>query len=122
MTPPSPALGTLLLIHRGSRIVVTPDDTPFVIGRSSSCQLSVEWGTASRSHAEIRVVGDDFVLTDHSKNGTVLVGADHQEQALANSSGVLHGQGTITIGRIGDEAEAAEHAVIQFQRVASGSM
>ena len=122
VTPPSPALGTLLLIHRGSRIVVTPDDTPFVIGRSSSCQLSVEWGTASRSHAEIRVVGDDFVLTDHSKNGTFLVGADHQEQALANSSGVLHGQGTITIGRIGDEAEAAEHAVIQFQRVASGSM
>ena len=117
---PSDRLGQLVLSHRGSRIVVTPDDTPFVIGRSSTSQLAIEWGTASRSHAEIKVVGDDFVLLDHSKNGTFLLGSDGQELALTNSSAVLVGQGTITIGRIGDEPEALEHAVVRFQRIAGG--
>ena len=117
---PSDRLGQLVLSHRGSRIVVTPDDTPFVIGRSSTSQLAIEWGTASRSHAEIKVVGDDFVLLDHSKNGTFLLGSDGQELPLTNSSAVLVGQGTITIGRIGDEPEALEHAVVRFQRVAGG--
>lgn len=121
LAPASDSLGTLVLTHRGTRIVVTPDDTPFVIGRSSSCQLAVEWGTASRSHAEIKVVGDDFVLIDHSKNGTFLAGRDRPELVLANSSEVLTGQGTITIGRIGDDPQAVEHAVIQFQRVAARS-
>ena len=115
------ALGTLVLIHRGSRIVITPDDTPFVIGRSSTCQLSIEWGTASRSHAEIRVEGPDFLLIDHSKNGTFLTGPDQQEVALANSSCVLAGEGTFTIGRIDADADAAQYAVIRYQRVAAGS-
>ena len=114
--PASSSLGSLTLIHRGNRIVVAPENAPFVIGRSATCQLTVDWGTASRSHAEIRVVGGDYVLTDHSKNGTYLTGPDHQEQTLTHSSCVLTGQGTITIGRIGDDPTAAEHAVIRFQR------
>ena len=114
--PASSSIGSLMLIHRGNRIVVAPENTPFVIGRSASSQLAVDWGTASRSHAEIRVVGSDYVLTDHSKNGTFLTGSDREEQTLSNSSCVLTGQGTITIGRIGDDPTAAEHAVIRFQR------
>ncbi len=119
-TAPSPdALGELQLIHRGTRIQISADDTPFAIGRSSTCQLAIEWGTASRAHADIRVVGSNFVLIDHSKNGTYLRTPYGREQTLTNSSAVLTGQGTITIGRIGDEPEAVEHAVILFHRIAA---
>ena len=119
--PLQSSLGRLVLIHRGSRIVITPDDTPFVIGRSASCQLSIEWGTASRSHAEIAIIGSNYVLIDHSKNGTYLSGAGRPMVALSNTSAILSGQGSITIGQIGDEAEAAEHAVIQYQRLTAAS-
>ena len=122
MAEPAPdPNGTVVLTHRGTRFVITPDDTPFVIGRGSACQLAVEWGTASRSHAEIKVQGNDFVLIDHSKNGTFLAGSDRTEQVLTNSSQILTGEGTITIGRIGTDPQAVEHAVIHYQRLATGA-
>ena len=117
-TPVPESIGQLTLIHRGTRIIIAPDDTPFVIGRSTTCQLAIEWGTASRSHAEIKVVGTEFILIDHSTNGTFLIAADGETTMLTNSSAVLTGGGTITIGRIGDEPGAQEHAVIKFQRFA----
>ena len=65
----------------------------------------------------VQVEGNDFILLDQSKNGTFVRGHDRKIIALAKNSTVLSGQGTITIGLIGDGPDAAESAVIGYQRV-----
>jgi pSer/pThr/pTyr-binding forkhead associated (FHA) protein len=105
----------LLLNYRGVNHVVTPERTPFAIGRSETCQLVVECGTASRAHAVIEVVGGDFVLTDQSKNGTFIDSRGQNSQALARSSCPLTGQGVIALGLTIDDPGLTEHALIHFQ-------
>ncbi len=110
-------IGKLVLTYRGIRHVVAASETPFTIGRSPDCRLTVDWVTASRAHAVVQVEGNDFILLDQSKNGTFVRGHDRKIIALAKNSTVLSGQGTITIGLIGDGPDAAESAVIGYQRV-----
>ena len=109
--------GYLILNYRGNLKKVEEGQTPFLIGRSDTCQLSVDWGAASRSHAAIEVLDGNFVLTDHSKNGTFVRGEDEKTVALSNSSTVLTGRGVITIGTNGEESETEELARIRYQRV-----
>jgi hypothetical protein len=46
-----------------------------VVGRSSSCDLTLHEPSVSRRHAEVRCVAGTFVLSDlHSSNGTWLNG------------------------------------------------
>ncbi len=48
---------------------------PFVIGRLQECQLVLDPNGVSRKHAEIRRLGDRYVLVDlHSRNFTFLNG------------------------------------------------
>ncbi|MEI6986840.1 MAG: FHA domain-containing protein [Rhodospirillaceae bacterium] len=107
----------LMLTYRGLPCTVDSSQTPFVIGRSDTCQLIVDWGAASRNHAVIKFVNNDFVLFDQSKNGTQVCMTNHASIALANSSTVLKGEGRITIGTMDDTSEAQEYAVIKFQRI-----
>jgi hypothetical protein len=114
----SPGPGKLVLSYRGARHVLGPEQTPFVIGRGSTCNLTVDWGTASRSHALIEVVGPHFMLVDQSKNGTFVRVGSQPVIVLAKASLALTGHGVIVIGDHPDtNIDAAERAAIQFQRL-----
>lgn len=53
------------------------------IGRSSACDITIEDAGVSRRHAEIRRVGDRFVVVDcGSKNGTLINDARHEHAEL----------------------------------------
>ena len=110
-------IGKLVLIYRGLRYVIVAEETPFTIGRSPESKLTIDWNTASRTHAVIHVEGSDFILVDQSKNGTYVRIENRKTIALAKNSTILYGQGTITIGITGDCLDAAESAIIGFERV-----
>jgi hypothetical protein len=109
--------GQLRLTYRGVRYLIVPSETPFTIGRGDGCRLVVDWAGASRAHAVIKVEGDDFILLDQSKNGTIVHTESHRTITLSKSSTVLTGKGSIAISAVGDDADARERAVIEFQRL-----
>ena len=65
----------LVLRHpEGGQILVTlRDRTHLTIGRRSACDIATEWdGRVSRLHAELILIGGDWIITDDglSTNGT----------------------------------------------------
>ena len=110
-------IGRLQLTYLGVQYMVDPSQTPFAIGRSEGCELTVDCGTASRRHALIQVAGTDFMLVDQSKNGTFVCGEGHRTIALTRSSTILTGKGLITIGTSNDDPAVTEQAMIRFQRL-----
>ena len=112
-------IGRGLLTHCGSQYLVEAAQTPFAIGRSESCQLTVDCGTASRCHAVIELTGTDFVLVDQSKNGTFIYYDDRQPAILNKASAVLTSSGLFTLGTTSDDPALTEQGMIRFQRVAS---
>lgn len=70
----------LELYYHASPVIITPDQTPFQIGRELiSAGLCVSSEFASRQHCTIDFQGGKFVLRDFSRNGTFV------QLSLANS-------------------------------------
>ncbi|TNF48258.1 FHA domain-containing protein [bacterium] len=70
-----------------------PNDSGTVIGRSSECDIHVEDQDASRQHAAIQPIGDEYYLRDMgSTNGTLINGKPVEKRILR------HGD-KITIGK-----------------------
>ena len=66
-----------------SRRTVVIDRLPFVIGRSSECNLALSQSYVSRSHATITHDGTQFVLEDtQSRHGTFVNGEQVASRAL----------------------------------------
>ncbi|MEI8393357.1 MAG: FHA domain-containing protein [Rhodospirillaceae bacterium] len=112
---PISRLGRLELTYRGTRHMVDPVQTPYQIGRNDTSHLVVTSGTASRAHAEIQVVGEEYILVDHSKNGTYLHGDDMKTIALLNSSAPIKSNGFISIGTESSDGPIDENDVISFK-------
>jgi pSer/pThr/pTyr-binding forkhead associated (FHA) protein len=73
---------------------VALDTNPVVIGRSRTCDLSIQSAELSRRHAVLRREGNDFVIEDlDSQNGVYLNG-------VRVHSAVLRGGDTIHIADI----------------------
>lgn len=92
--------GAKLVLSLGGRRHVLPDEgETLVIGRSHDCQMRLDVASASRRHAVIDVRGGDFVLSDHSRNGTRVLPAGGEGQTLTNGESLpLKGRGEIVIG------------------------
>jgi hypothetical protein len=88
----------LLLKYKDDIVRLDPSDGPLLIGRDPTCRLVVDTAYASRRHATIDLQRGQFVLTDHSANGTYVVGEDGTEQHVNREGQHLARRGTISIG------------------------
>ena len=102
----------LKLTYRASngeskRQMISPDDTPFSIGRSgSSCRLEIFKGFVSREHCEILYEHDRFILRDHSSNGTYITTDSGQTIFIRRGEFPLASSGSFAVGRKPDEKDS----------------
>lgn len=108
----------LKLTYRASngeakRQMISPDDTPFSIGRSgSSCRLEIFKGYVSREHCEICYEHDRFILRDHSSNGTYITTDSGQTIFIRRGEFPLTSSGSFAVGR---KPDAQDSYIIGFQ-------
>jgi hypothetical protein len=67
---------SLTLHYRGDSLVLDPERTEAVLGRSASCDIKVHENLASREHVRVELRRDKFFVTDQSTNGTYVRDAD----------------------------------------------
>jgi len=71
--PPAKAYLAVLTGEKAGSQYSLPKDSGTVIGRSSECDICVEDKDASRQHAAIQPIGEEFYLRDmDSTNGTLI--------------------------------------------------
>lgn len=96
---PEPDDLALELYYRTSSIVITPEQTPFQLGRDniqSGLPISCEF--ASRQHCAIEFDGGKFMLNDFSRNGTFVQLNRAQTFRILNETTPLIGAGCFKLG------------------------
>jgi class 3 adenylate cyclase len=93
----------LLLKYKDEVVRLEPSDGPLLIGRDPTCKLVVDSAWASRRHCTVDVQRGQFVITDHSANGTYVAGEDGPEQHVNREVHHLARKGSISIGIGGAE-------------------
>lgn len=88
----------LRLTYNGRELRVGMNRAPLRLGRDRGNDLVIGDRMASREHARIEWLGNNFVLTDLSSNGTYLSFEGQPEIKLQRQQVVLHGQGLISFG------------------------
>lgn len=100
--PPS---GMLTLVLGTRKVQITDRNTPFVIGRGEHCNLVLPSETASRSHLRIESRLGEFVIIDHSTNGTYITtppgkrAHDGLDMRLHHREWTMVGAGKISLGK-----------------------
>ncbi|MCG8670774.1 MAG: adenylate/guanylate cyclase domain-containing protein [Pseudomonadales bacterium] len=113
-----PASGVLTLSYSNKKLELTDRNTPFVIGRGEHCNLVFPIDTASRSHLRIEVRLGEFVVIDHSTNGTYITtppgkrAHDGLDMRLHHREWTMVGHGKISLGK---PVLSAGQNVIEFQ-------
>lgn len=89
----------LELFYQNTPISITPQDTPFLIGRENpEAGLSVAGDFASRAHCCIEYHDGRFLLKDFSRNGTFLKLGSSQTIRLKDEAMALVGSGGFKLG------------------------
>jgi predicted component of type VI protein secretion system len=78
--------------------VCSREKEAIVLGRDDDCDLVLAGKAASRRHCTIEYCRGEFVVKDHSSNGTYVTVAQSAEIALHNEGLSLPEQGMISIG------------------------
>ena len=102
---------SLLLRHEGHDLALEEGGPASVtLGRDAGCEIVIADRRASRLHAHIERRRDNFVLVDHSANGTWVGIAGAKEVVLRREELILSGQGVIGFGQSpsNDGAERVE--------------
>ncbi len=94
----APASNRLSIEFQGRAINLDFRLVRFLLGRHDDCDLVLNNHLVSRHHAEIRYLGKDFVLTDFSTNGTLVI-RDGRRRMLHHGQLALRGRGSIFLGR-----------------------
>ena len=89
----------LLLTYRDQSHTVNEQNKKLFLGRGDSCQILVNSDFASRQHANVEFRYGNFILSDHSSNGTYIHNSDGAVTRLNREDAVLHGKGTISLGQ-----------------------
>lgn len=96
---PKPEGLVLELYYNNKSIVVTPEQTPFQVGRDNTeSNLPVSCEFASRQHCAIEFHDDKFILKDFSRNGTFVQLNRSQVFRLLNETTPLIGSGCFKLG------------------------
>jgi len=108
----------LKLTYRASngeqkRQTITPSDTPFSIGRSDGkCQLVIFKAYVSREHCRISYEHDEFILRDHSSNGTYITTGSGQTIFIRRGEFPLTSSGSFAVGR---KPDAKDSYIIEYK-------
>jgi adenylate cyclase len=95
----------LLRITCGDQLAVCSREKELiVIGRDDDCDLVIAGLAASRKHCTIEHRGGEFVIRDHSSNGTYVTAEQKSEIALHNERLSLPEEGVISIGEPRDRS------------------
>lgn len=94
----APASNRLSITFQGRPFNLDYRLVRFLLGRNDDCDLALNNPLVSRHHAEIRYLGKEFVLTDFSTNGTLVV-RDGRRRMLQHGQLALRGRGSIYLGR-----------------------
>ncbi|CAK0752391.1 putative FHA domain-containing protein [Azospirillaceae bacterium] len=112
----------VVLRYRGAEFVCDGQKVPYIIGRSTDCDLTVTIPSASRQHAHIRPHGDNFLLIDQSKNGTFVRVGEYSPIVLNNNGSViLSSSGEIYLGSDPSQDQNPENSLIRFTFVVPGA-
>jgi len=96
--------GSLLELHyQNKRASITPNQTPFIVGRDHGiAHLQVLSTVASRDHFRIEYRRGKFVLADNSTNGTWVQLEGQEPIYLRREEVPLTGPGVISVGQAMD--------------------
>lgn len=89
----------LRLRYNNQDVVLSHERSSIVMGRSQSCDLSVNEKLASRQHVRIELRRDKFFIIDQSTNGTHVRIEESGDSFLRREEMPLTGKGEISLGR-----------------------
>jgi adenylate cyclase len=92
------AMAVLSLTCGDQLAVCSREKEAIILGRGDDCDLVVATKAASREHCTIEYCRGDFIVRDHSGNGTYVTVAEKAEIAVHNEKLSLPEQGLISIG------------------------
>ena len=97
---------TLVLRHGEQEVLLDGAQAECTLGRDPSCALIVDDPRASRFHATVEHRRGQFVLRDHSTNGSfVLDDQDARPLFIRREEWVLAGEGRLSFGQPFDDGE-----------------
>lgn len=110
---------SVIIWHLQDEIRLTAVSKPLIFGRAQTCDIVIDSHLASRSHGQIEFRDGEFVIVDHSTNGTYV----HMNSGKRMSDGVtvrlhrrelpLQGKGTVSVG-VSVELNKT-HCVLEFE-------
>jgi adenylate cyclase len=89
----------LILRYRGHTYTLNEQNRKLLLGRDDSCHIVVKSDFASRQHANIELKSGNFVLFDHSSNGTYVRNNNNAMVRLNHEDIVLHSTGVFSLGQ-----------------------
>jgi adenylate cyclase len=104
------AMAVLRLTYGDQLVVCSREKDRIVMGRDEACDLVIDSMAASRQHCTLEYCRGEFLILDHSSNGTYVTVAKNAEIALLSDKIPLPEQGEISIG----EPRAGAAAVVEF--------
>lgn len=114
--PLSPAQRRVILTYQGRSHDLSIHHPSVVLGRGTQCDLQVNSDMASRTHAKIEYRWGDWILVDHSTNGTYVVTDpgkrtyDGLNLRLHHREWIMQGRGSISLGQ--PVEKDTDHAVL----------
>jgi class 3 adenylate cyclase len=91
--------GGLMITYRDRWMLLNHQKPQAVLGRHSTCDMTILDKTASRKHARVALHGVSFYLIDESINGTFVIIDDRPEVHVLRREILLEGSGKISLGR-----------------------
>lgn len=96
---------SMYLRYRGRELVLDDAHPSAVLGRSKTCDVSIDDKLASRQHVKIECRRGKFFIIDQSTNGTYFRMDHGEESFLRREEMPLTGRGQISLGRsVGDRS------------------
>lgn len=110
---------TLALRYDDDELILDPDRTSVVLGRSPICDIKVNESLASRQHVRIELRRDKFFIVDQSTNGSYIRDSDGKEAFLRREQMPFAQDIELSLGRA--FSEQPEHVVYCQYRTADDS-
>jgi len=105
----------LKLSYRSQPHTVNIQNKKLLLGRDNTCQMIIKNDFVSRQHANVELRSGNFILTDHSSNGTYVRTSNGEVSRINRSEMTLRGKGTISLGQhySEDPVDLVEYEVLQ---------
>lgn len=108
----------LKLRYGNQSLLLSGSEPALVIGRGNDCGLLIPSTRVSRRHVSIEQKRDQFLITDHSTNGTYVMIANGPPVFLKRESTRLLGSGVLSLGA---SLEESSENLVQFEQIPSHS-